>query len=265
MHSSFRNLNTDPSEKRTIACRSASTRIVLDCHNWLLSMILKRISHHVALWAFIGLATVLVAQQGRGTGNPNIVRKVQQVLSKLGYQPGSADGAMGTKTVDALKKFQNDKHLVPSGVIDDRTLDLLGIKEADSLGPEAELGMVFDPGGSIVLSLPIGNSPAGATPETIQGKVQVAMSLPGQTGDMRSLGLSQSLFLLSGTRRYLIEQAEGMVQPASWGPPPTAHVKICEGNNVICGKYSIRGTVSARPSNAKPGKMLATEIVELEQ
>lgn len=40
---------------------------------------------------------------------------MQKALALLKYQPGSADGMMGRRTVDALKKFQSDNGLVQTG------------------------------------------------------------------------------------------------------------------------------------------------------
>lgn len=59
--------------------------------------------------------------------NKELILKTQKKLAELGYQSGSADGLMGSKTKVALKKFQEDKGLVSSGEIDQVTLDALSI------------------------------------------------------------------------------------------------------------------------------------------
>lgn len=58
------------------------------------------------------------------------VQRAQQRLQVLGYEPGSADGVMGSKTVIALKKFQSDHGLSVTGVLDQKTLDALSAKDA---------------------------------------------------------------------------------------------------------------------------------------
>jgi peptidoglycan hydrolase-like protein with peptidoglycan-binding domain len=53
---------------------------------------------------------------------------IQRKLAEKGYQPGPADGAMGRKTKEALKHFQEDNKLPISGVLDNQTeIKLFGI------------------------------------------------------------------------------------------------------------------------------------------
>jgi len=54
------------------------------------------------------VATVRAAQ---------IVRKVQELLAKLGYQPGQVDGRLGEDTLRAVREFELDKGLAPKGRI----------------------------------------------------------------------------------------------------------------------------------------------------
>jgi hypothetical protein len=56
--------------------------------------------------------------------------EAQQRLQDLGYQPGSADGVKGVKTVLALKKFQEDHKLPVTGALDARTVDALKPRSA---------------------------------------------------------------------------------------------------------------------------------------
>ena len=44
------------------------------------------------------------------------VKELQENLSKLGYDPGTIDGVYGTKTVTAVKKFQQDHNLTVDGI-----------------------------------------------------------------------------------------------------------------------------------------------------
>ena len=50
---------------------------------------------------------------------------VQRLLINAGYDPGTADGIMGRKTSEALKKFQRDHGLPPTGEINDETWEVL--------------------------------------------------------------------------------------------------------------------------------------------
>lgn len=47
------------------------------------------------------------------------VRNIQAILTKLGYEPGVPDGVIGDKTTAAIKSFQKDAGLDPSGAIDE--------------------------------------------------------------------------------------------------------------------------------------------------
>jgi len=63
------------------------------------------------------------------------VRSVQRALIQKGYNPGPADGIMGKKTTFSLEKFQNDRTLPVTGVIDDATLVALGIQKLSAPAP----------------------------------------------------------------------------------------------------------------------------------
>jgi peptidoglycan hydrolase-like protein with peptidoglycan-binding domain len=51
--------------------------------------------------------------------------ELQERLNELGYKVGTVDGVMGPKTVDALKKYQGDNKLNPSGTVDPDTIKKL--------------------------------------------------------------------------------------------------------------------------------------------
>ncbi len=57
----------------------------------------------------------------------DMTKRAQQALISAGYDPGPADGAAGTKTVAAIRKFQTDKGIPVSGKLDDATLSALGL------------------------------------------------------------------------------------------------------------------------------------------
>ena len=54
------------------------------------------------------------------------IYKVQKRLAEQGYEPGPADGIMGRMTKKAIKKFQKDNDLPPTGKIDNDTKIKLG-------------------------------------------------------------------------------------------------------------------------------------------
>ena len=58
--------------------------------------------------------------------NQDDIYKIQKRLTELGYEPGPADGIMGRMTKKAIKKFQKDNDLPPTGKIDHDTKNKLG-------------------------------------------------------------------------------------------------------------------------------------------
>jgi hypothetical protein len=57
-----------------------------------------------------------------------IIKQVQLALNKLGYDCGKADGIIGKKTTEAVKKFQKDNKLTVDGIIGKEVKKALNIK-----------------------------------------------------------------------------------------------------------------------------------------
>ena len=53
------------------------------------------------------------------------IKTVQQLLEAKGYEPGEADGIMGSQTVDAVKAFQADMSLEQDGEVGGQTWEAL--------------------------------------------------------------------------------------------------------------------------------------------
>ena len=53
------------------------------------------------------------------------IKKVQLALAAAGFDPGAADGKMGSQTIQAVKKFQEANGLKADGVIGKETWDKL--------------------------------------------------------------------------------------------------------------------------------------------
>jgi photosystem II stability/assembly factor-like uncharacterized protein len=67
------------------------------------------------------------AASSAATRSDDMTKRAQQALIAAGYDPGAPDGAAGTQTVTAIRKFQADKNIPVSGKLDDATLSALGL------------------------------------------------------------------------------------------------------------------------------------------
>ena len=70
-------------------------------------------------------AAVSSASKRRTTGPSPFIREVQQALKLRGYDPGPVDGVSGHRTRAAVRRFQQDYNLSPTGEVDERVLRLL--------------------------------------------------------------------------------------------------------------------------------------------
>ncbi len=94
------------------------------------------------------------------------IKKVQEALNKEGYNIGSADGKMGSKTKDAVKKFQKDKGMKETGQLDQETLAALGVSSSGAAAGGKESGAASKPdsvesGGAGGKSSDMGSQPGG--------------------------------------------------------------------------------------------------------
>ena len=58
--------------------------------------------------------------------SPAVITDIQKALAAKGYDPGSIDGHIGSKTVSAMQKFEADSHL-PQGQISIEAVKALGV------------------------------------------------------------------------------------------------------------------------------------------
>lgn len=64
------------------------------------------------------------------------VRAMQEMLNRIGYNCGTADGIFGTKTLEAVRRFQENNGLSVDGIAGPETLTLLAARAADPTTPE---------------------------------------------------------------------------------------------------------------------------------
>ena len=67
------------------------------------------------------------AAPGYGAATDETVRDAQSALNARGYDAGAVDGRWGPNTQSALRRFQADRGLAPTGTLDDETRTALGV------------------------------------------------------------------------------------------------------------------------------------------
>ena len=65
--------------------------------------------------------------KGQAAPTPDRITEIQSALAKKGALTGEPSGKWDDSTVEAMKKFQTDNHLNPTGKIDAPTLQKLGL------------------------------------------------------------------------------------------------------------------------------------------
>ena len=63
---------------------------------------------------------------GEAIANRDVIAKVQQALTKLGFDVGTADGVAGPKTQEAIRAFERATGMSEVGAINPRLLAVLG-------------------------------------------------------------------------------------------------------------------------------------------
>jgi murein L,D-transpeptidase YcbB/YkuD len=66
-------------------------------------------------------------ERGQKAPTPDRISEIQQALAKDGSYAGKPNGKWDDSTVDAVRKFQESHGLTPTGKLDARTLQQLGL------------------------------------------------------------------------------------------------------------------------------------------
>lgn len=88
------------------------------------------------LFPALALALLLCSGAGVHAQFDPIVEAVQQRLTEKGFDPGPIDGASGSRTRGAIRRFQQSVGLPGTGQIDDATLEALGVEPPAATPPE---------------------------------------------------------------------------------------------------------------------------------
>jgi len=69
-------------------------------------------------------------ERGQKVPTPDRISEIQQALAKNGAYTGNPNGKWDASTVDAMKRFQDSHGLSPTGKLDAKTLQQLGLGSA---------------------------------------------------------------------------------------------------------------------------------------
>ena len=160
----------------------------------------------------------------------DMVLRVQTYLARLGYDPGPVDGLPGKRTTEAVRRFQRDLDMAPTGRISEELLALLmavaAAREKEPLEPKSNgSGFVVGGGGEIVTNHHV-----------VDACVKVTVSRAGASHDagVRATDTDDDLALL---------QAPGAVgAAASFSRSPRARL----GEAVTVAGYPLHGLLSTR-------------------
>ena len=70
------------------------------------------------------------------------VRQIQEKLSNWGYYSGSVDGVYGSRTEEAVKKFQRKNGLTADGIAGSATLAALGISDSSATSQSVDINLL---------------------------------------------------------------------------------------------------------------------------
>lgn len=117
-----------------------------------------------------------------------LVRKVQSALLRLGYRPGPADGMMGLKTERAIREFQRDSGLPPTGVPSSALLSRLNAGTMESQPADRTPRPSFDcaRAGTVVEHLICSSVALADKDRRIAALYSEALAKSGTPGDVRA-------------------------------------------------------------------------------
>ena len=110
-----------------------------------------------------------------------MVEAVQEALTERGFEPGKIDGAMGSRTRNALREFQRSVGLPSSGEIDTATIAALGLEPPGSgeTPPAGASPPTPAPGSGTALDPdPLDTAPPRAAPQVEPARAEPPRAAP---------------------------------------------------------------------------------------
>ena len=81
---------------------------------------------------FVAILSTISLGLSKYGSTGNEVKQIQTKLKNWGYYSGSIDGVFGSKTLQAVKKFQEKNGLKVDGIVGEKTLAALGISSSSN-------------------------------------------------------------------------------------------------------------------------------------
>lgn len=96
---------------------------------------------------FLNIAIIMFVQEAQAAAYKkgsygSVVTEIQQKLSNWGYYSGSVDGVYGSRTEEAVKKFQKNNGLTADGVVGSATLSALGITDSSATSQSVDIDLL---------------------------------------------------------------------------------------------------------------------------
>lgn len=169
----------------------------------------------------------------------DVVRHAQEALERAGYEIGTADGQLGSRTVAAIKRFQTDRYLPVSGQLDEATLAALIVNAGSAMtGGAAHVAIISEPINAVVPFSDRNGEPGMliATNSGLYRTLDPALGwdrLPYGSGlDVRTTSISTSpqnpsvILVGTATTGVLISRDSGQTWQQVSGIPTTSPINV---------------------------------------
>ena len=106
----------------------------------------KKLILTLAVIFLLNITLILFAQEAQAAykrgSYGETVRQIQEKLSDWGYYSGSIDGVYGSRTEEAVKKFQRKNGLTADGIAGSATLSAMGISDSSATSQSVDINLL---------------------------------------------------------------------------------------------------------------------------
>ncbi len=106
----------------------------------------KKLILTLAVIFLLNIVMIFYAQEAQAAykrgAYGSVVRQIQEQLQNWGYYAGEIDGVYGSRTEEAVKKFQRNNGLTADGVAGSATLRALGISDSSATSQSVDIDLL---------------------------------------------------------------------------------------------------------------------------